>query len=787
MASDACSTGERSVTIDDAYVSASSGIAVGDSTTTAPDQIYVEFSSPVVIDGAGGAALPADGFRVDGTAAGVETVRRGSTITDANEEPGSRVLVLSLSMGIAANEEPRLSYEPADGAVTTPTGDVPGPVDSIEVTPGSPRVLDAAIPAGEGDHVQVRFDRPVESRTGDASMFSITGGSGEPLLTDEIYVDGERVTLPLKHDVTDVVDSDGQLTLRYRASGSDTERMRNLVGPEDVLVQAFSEPIAIEVAAGGFSIAEASVPLAPNSSGNVDHSRIALWFEPSVRAKTAAGYELEGSLTNVRGLASTGSGPEAPDVMIDLDAPVDPAGDEQATVRYSPERGDTRAAGEEVPEAPLTAPVESAGSPPTPLGAQLTPSRDAVAVEFSRTVESQTNDASGVTLTGTDDVSLTGAMTEGKTVTFELSDPLDFRETSNTVRLSYSTQADSGRRLNFLGDDGVPVESFKVEVDRSGETPVVKNARVPDSSRTRLWVRFDRPVRADTAAGFSLEDTAARIEQLANPDDLNDNLVPYTLVFDLHVEAQTDTATLVYDAEAGNVDGQEGERVESFEQPVDMLPPAPTVQGATVDRESSAIRVRFDREITLNQNDATGFSLSYGVDMDGLARLTGRAQTDGADVLLETEEPVNVGADPVVSYQPDDAANVLGAEDGVAAESVTVHVERDPDAGRSDEDESEGGAGDDGGPGHDGSDDESCADDEPDAELLSAEVPNEEGDRIVCHFDGHVAADPQQFDIDGTDAEIVGVVEDDTAHQLILELDPSLAEDDQPHIRYTAR
>lgn len=803
MMSDARSTTAQRVTIDDAYVSATSGIAAGDSATTAPDQIYVEFSSPVLIQGANGAAVPADGFRVDGTAAGIETVRLGATVTDGDDAPGSRVLVLSLSMGVAADEEPRLSYDPSSGRVTTASGEEPEPVDSLEVTPGSPRVLDVAIPAGEGDLLQVTFDRPVESRTGDASMLSVTGGDGDRLLDGDIYVDGNRVTLPLTHDVTDSgVDSDGQLTLRYRAGGSDTERLRNLVGEESALVQPFAEPIAIEVAAGGFSIAEASVPLAPNSSGNVDHSRVALWFEPPMTAKTAAGYELRDSRAKVRGLASTGSGAEAPDVMLDLDAPVDAQGDSQPTVRYSPERGDTRAAGNEVPEAPLSAPVQQAGSAPTALGAQLTASRDAIAVEFSRSVVSQTNDASGVTLTGTSDVSLTGAVTEGKTTTFELSDPLDLRETSNTVKLNYSTQADSGRRLNLLAaDDGVPVESFSVEVDRSGATPAVKHASVPPGSRDRLWVRFDRPVRADSAAGFSLEGTAARVEQLANPDDLNDNLVPYTLVFELHVEAQGDSASLVYDAEAGNVDGEDGSRVESFEQPVDVLPPAPTVRGATVDRDASAIRVRYDREIVLNQHDATGFGLSYGVDMDGLPRLTGRARVDGTDVLVETEEPVTVTAEPVLSYQPDDAANVLGAADGVAAESATVHVEQDPDAGEGapeapeeerdregGDEESERDSDDDGDSDADDGDSDADSDDGTRApELLSAEVPNDSGDRIVCHFDAPVDPDSGTFEIGGTDAEIVGIVDDEeTTHELTLELDPTLEAGDEPVIRYTA-
>lgn len=663
------------VSVTDAYVSANSGIAVGASTTTTPDQIYVEFSAPVVLEGTDGGPVPADGFRVDGATAGAETVRLGETEVDT-DTPGSRVLVLSLSRPLTADEQVTLSYTPDAGAVTTPDGAAVAPVEAFEVTLGSPHVVDVAVPADRADEIRVTFDQPVVSRTGDASMFDLAGDNGNRSLTGDIEVEGKQVRLPLTGDLTpDTVDTDGSLTLRYRAGGSDTEQPRNLAGENGALVQPFSQPVSIEVPREGFQITEASVPQEPNSSGNLDRSRVELYFDPPATAESAAGYEIRNSLATVLGLGPTGGSGTDPDVMLDLDAPVDPKEGKTPTVHYSPDTGNTRAAGNEVPANPLSAPVETAGSSPEPLSATLLPSKDAIAVEFTHPVHSQTNDAAGLKLTGAGDVALTGAISEGKTVTLELTDPLDFRETSNTVKLKYSTQSDSGRRINLVdADSGVPVETFKTEVGRHGEGATVKQARIPQDRRDAVLVRFDRPVRADTAAGFGLEGSVARVEKLTSADDLDDSLAPYTLVLGLHTEAQTGSATLTYDGDVGNVDTQSGEPVGSFEQPVDVLPPAPAAQEAVARSGESAVRVRYNRAVTLNQNDATGFSLSYGVDRDSLPTLTGHARSEGRTVVLETTDPVPLDADPSLAYQPGDEPNVLGAEQGVTAAATQLRV-----------------------------------------------------------------------------------------------------------------
>lgn len=666
------------LTVTDAYVSASSGVAVGDSTTTAPDQVYVEFSAPVVLDGADGGPRPADGFRLDGATAGIETVRLGTTGTEAAEDgPGSRVLVLSLSRALTADERVTLSYAPAAGDVRLPDGPAPRPVDGFEVRLGSPRIVDAAIPVDYADELRLTFDRAVVSRTGDASQFELLGDNGNRTLAGDIEVDGRHATLPLTGDLTpETVDADGELTIRYRGSGSDTEQPRNLAGEAGALVQPFTQPVTLEVSRDGFGIAEASVPLEPNSSGNVDRSRLALQFDPPVTAESAAGYELRNGLAKVQGLDPAGTGGGAPDVMLDLDAPVDTSEGDQPTVRYDPATGDTRAAGNEVPAEPLSAPVETGGSTPEPLSATLMESGDAIAVEFPRRVNSQSNDTTGLTLSGAGDVELTGAISEGETVTLELSDPLDFRETSNTVKLRYSTQSDSGRRLNLVGAEaGIPVETFKTEVDRHGDGATVKQARIPQERRDAVFVRFDRPVRADTAAGFSLGGTAARVEALASADDLDDSLVPYTLVLGLHTEAQTGSATLAYDGAVGNLDTQQGAPVDSFEQPVDVLPPAPVAQEAFARPGESAVRVRYDRAVTLNQRDDTGFSLSYGVDRDDLPRLTGTVRADGDTVVLQTDGTVAPSANPVLTYQPATAPNVLGVDDGVEAAAERLYVD----------------------------------------------------------------------------------------------------------------
>ncbi len=133
-------TGAGQPGIGRAYVSADSGIAEPvEGVTTAPDQIYVEFSEPVIVDGADGRAVPADGFSLDGTLAGIETVERGTVAGDP-DGTGSRVLVLTLSTGITAAEQPTL--------------------------------VEADLTESEPDHIVCTFDEAVEE---DASALTIDG------------------------------------------------------------------------------------------------------------------------------------------------------------------------------------------------------------------------------------------------------------------------------------------------------------------------------------------------------------------------------------------------------------------------------------------------------------------------------------------------------------------------------------------------------------------------------------------------------------------------------------
>ena len=764
---DATQAGEPG--IERAYVSADSGIAVAAAgATTAPDQIYVEFSEPVVVDGADGQAVPADGFSLDGTLAGVETVEQAA-VAGEPDGAGSRVLMLTLSTGITASEQPALSYRPEPGDVQTLGGVDPVPTTDLPVTPGSPRVLDVSVLASRGDAVRVQFDRPITSRTEDATMFSLTDSNGNTLLEDDIRVDRTRVILPLTRDITGELGGGSKYTLEYRQGGSDTERMHNLVGLENALVRQFSEPLDFSVRRGRFEILEARVPQTRNGSGNIDRTRLQLWFGPSMSAESAAGYELRNTLASVTGLGNVDSDAAgAPDVTLDLDAPIDPSDEPEAEIRYDPARGDTSAAGNEAPESPLLAEVDAIASPPTPRTVKLAPDGESITVEFGRAVLSQHENATGLKLSGAGGIELSGEIEEGdEAVTLGLSDPLDFEETSNTVKLSYTTQGNSGPRYNLLGgDDGMPVESFKLDVERADGTPSVENVRIPETQRDRVVVRYDRPVTAENTTGFSLEGPVARVEELASVNDMDDAAKKYTVVLGLHVEVSTESATLVYDADSGTVTGADGGAAESFEIDVDLLPPAPTIEGAAVAGDGSEVHVEFDRPVTLNSGDANGFDLDYEEDRDGLPTLTGRASVDGSTVVLEAEDVVNLPAEPTLDYEVDDEGpNVLGTDDGVAAEATTVRVVEA-------EDRSSGGRGSGSGSGS-GSGRRSGGGAENDQgvpTLVKADVTETEPDHIVCTFDQAIEEEASAFTIEGSETRVVGTVDTGGERELTLEL-----------------
>lgn len=760
--SSAETTGDGQPGIGRAYVSADSGIAVAvDGATTAPDQIYVEFSEPVVVGGADGQAVPADGFSLDGTLAGVETVERGAVAGDP-DGTGSRVLVLTLSTGITAAEKPTLSYRPEPGDVETPSGAEPAPVTDLPVTPGSPRVLDVSVLAGRGDAVRIQFDRPITSRTDDATMFTLTDSDGESLLEGDVTVGWTRVLLPLTRDVTGELGDGSNYRLAYREGGSDTERMHNLVGLEGALVRGFSEPLDFSVRRGGFEILEASVPKTPNGSGNIDRTRLQLWFGPSMSADSAAGYELANTLAAVTGLGSADADdPGSPDVTLTLDAPIDPTDEPDAAVQYDPARGDTSAAGNETPDQPLSAEVAAIASPPAPRSARLSPDGESISVEFGRAVRSQHEDATGLKLSGAGGIELSGRVEEGEQLTLGLSEPLDLNEASNTVKLSYTTQGNSGPQYNLLGEsDGMPAQPFTVAVERADETPNVERVRIPQDQRDRVVVRFDRPVTAENAAGFSLDGPIARVEELASVDGMDDDVKPYTVVLGLHVDVSTDSATLSYDADAGTVEGSEGGSPDGFEADVEMLPPAPTLERATSPADEAEIHVGFDRSVTLNRGDATGFDLGYEADEDGLATLTGRASAEGGTVVLDTDGPVDLPAEPILEYEPDDEGpNVLGTADGVAAGQATVRVaEGEGVDGRADPGADDGQSADEPSPG-DGV-----------ATIVDADVPETEPDHVVCTFDRPVEEDASAFTVEGAATRVVGTVDTGGADELTLEL-----------------
>lgn len=772
----------NAVTIENAYITAESGIAApsGDSDgSTIPNQIYVEFSHRVTIDDANGSAVPADGFSLDGTIAGLESVQQGQTVGSNDSDsaaPGSRVLELSLSMAVTADEEPTLSYNPANGDVETATGFEPEPADAITVTPGSPRVVQASVPAGQRDTIRVTFDTPVSSRTHDTSMFTLSGGSDNgPALEGEISVDGEAVTLPLDRDLTQEPggDSDSALTIGYRTNGSDTERMKNLVSESGAVVQQFSEPLQVEVGEGGFTIQEASVPVVGNGD-SVNRSQVEVWFDPPMTAQTAAGYKLEGTLARITGLAQvdSDSSANAPHVVLELDAPIDPeqtdiktGADEQqedAVLRYSPERGDTRAAGGEEPESELSVPVRAIDDAPTARRASLAENGEAIEIEFSDTVRSQTDDATGFSVGGPDGVSLSGEITEGETVTLGLTGMLDLQQTDGDVTVTYTPQSDSATGANLLSaEDGSIIENFERTVERSDGPLSVKYARIPESGpRDQVQVRFDRPVSADSAAGFSLEESVARIEELTTSDNLSDSVAQYTVTLGLHVEPQSDSATLVYDANRGNVVSDNGERAESFEQSLDALPLAPVARGATVPQGSSEIRVTYDREVMLNHGDGSGFSLSYGGDTNSPPSLTGQAQANGSEIALATTGPIDPNSEPMVEYQvSDNGPNVIGAEEGVAAEAATIYIDGGGNAAVAEQDGET-------------------------AELVHAEIPQDQPDRIICEFDSAITADAAAFEVTGTDVAVDGTVQTGSGDQVTLELSGEINEGENPVVTY---
>ncbi|MFD1566793.1 hypothetical protein [Halolamina litorea] len=747
--------------IERAYVSADSGIAAGvDGGSTAPDQIYVEFSDAVVVEDADGRAVPADGFALDGTIAGIETVQQAA-VAGSPEGMGSRVLVLTLSTGIAANEHPTLSYRPESGNVRTPSGSVPAAFSDLDVEPGSPRVLDVSVPGDRGDAVRVQFDRPVVTRTEDATMFSLTDDNGNDLLDGDIAVQGPRVTLPLTRDIVDMLSSsDEAVSLQYREGGSDTERMHNLAGESDTLVQRFSQEITFEVAPGGFEILEASVPRSRNGSGNIDRTRIELWFAPSVTADSAAGYELRNTLATVTGAVDTDSdNPNSPDVTLDLDSPIDPEDEGDATVHYDPERGDTIAASNEAPTEPLSASVEALAAPPSALNARLGPDGESISLSFDRSVRSQFGDATGFTLSGAGGVSLSGVIRDSDDLKLSLTDPLDLDDTSNTVMLSYTTQGNNGPKYNIVGaSDGMPVDAFKLAVDRSNDAPEVEQVRLPQDQRDRVVVRFDRPVEAENTVGFSLDGAVSRVERLAKVDGMDDELVPRTVVLGLHVDVSSAAATLSYDAEEGTVESRDGGAPASFEADVEMLPPAPTLERAVARSGEAAIRVEYDREVMLNRGTAAGFDVSYEQDRDDLPRLTGDASVEGSTVVLGMDDPVALIAEPTLHYEPDDeGANVLGTEEGVRAEATSemvVEAESGGDGGYDDGTDEAGNGGSAG----------------PAPTLVGAEIPDDAPDRVVCTFDTAVDADTGTLTVEGADLTIESVVDTGGEAELTLEL-----------------
>jgi hypothetical protein len=191
-----------------------------------------------------------------------------------------------------------------------------------------------------------------------------------------------------------------------------------------------------------------------------------------------------------------------------------------------------------------------------------------------------------------------------------------------------------------------------------------------------------------------------------------------------------------------------------------MLPPEPSLERAVVPGGEAAIRVEFDREVTLNRDDAAGFDLGYDVDEDNLPTLTGRARTDGGTVVLESEEPIDLPAEPYLDYEPDDEGpNVLGTEDGVAAGAFTVRVV-----------EGEGASD---GSGNTGGSDGSSGGAENDQgvpTLVEADVTETEPDHIVCTFDEAVEEDAAAFTIEGAETRVVGTVDTGGPRELTLEL-----------------
>lgn len=157
-----------------------------------------------------------------------------------------------------------------------------------------------------------------------------------------------------------------------------------------------------------------------------------------------------------------------------------------------------------------------------------------------------------------------------------------------------------------------------------------------------------------------------------------------------------------------------------------MLPPVPSLERAVVPGGEAAIHVKFDRRVTLNRDDATGFDLGYDVDKDDLPMLTGRASADGERVVLETEEPIELPAEPYLDDEPDDEGpNVLETDDGVTAEAFTVRVVE--------ADSSDGGGGNTAG--SDGRSGDGGGNDGGVPTLVDADVTESEPDHIVCPFD----------------------------------------------------
>jgi hypothetical protein len=205
-------------------------------------------------------------------------------------------------------------------------------------------------------------------------------------------------------------------------------------------------------------------------------------------------------------------------------------------------------------------------------------------VVMSRSIH--VSDINAFSLSGTSAV-ITGMVSEGVTVEFGLSEPVDAEETS--IELTYTGNG-------AVDDHGQPVAAFTGSVENNSmNTPItVHSASIPADDPKKLYVVMEGAVTMQSAAGFTLESPdQGGLPGLANmPYEISDG----TLIFTFPVVFQEGKSfTVTYNGNGSLRDVSNNDKITAFSEAV--------VNNSTDDGVLPYLTFSSDETFSINVND----------------------------------------------------------------------------------------------------------------------------------------------------------------------------------------